>query len=106
MIPTTVSALAAVLADDTTPDPNSVTPGTIGFIMTFAVGIAVVLLIIDMVRRIRRVNYRAQVRQELEAEAAAAAETANEAKALGANSTTVIITPSTTAPAPGDTPER
>jgi C4-dicarboxylate-specific signal transduction histidine kinase len=61
----------AVLADVTTPDPDSVTPGIVGFIVTFAVAIITVLLIVDMVRRVRRVNLRAQVREELEAEVAA-----------------------------------
>ena len=37
-------------------DPNSVTPGVIGFVVTFAVMIAVVLLVLDMVRRVRRVR--------------------------------------------------
>lgn len=55
-------------------DPNMVTPGVIGFFLTFVVMIAVVLLIIDMVRRIRRVNYRSEVREKLEAELAAQAE--------------------------------
>ena len=37
-------------------DPNSVTPGVIGFVVTFAVMIAVVLLVLDMGRRVRRVR--------------------------------------------------
>jgi len=45
-----------------------VTPGVEGFVVTFAVVVAVVLLIVDMVRRIRRLNYRAAVREQLEAE--------------------------------------
>jgi uncharacterized membrane protein YcjF (UPF0283 family) len=49
-----------------------VTPGVWGFAITFALVIAVVLLIIDMVRRIRRLNYRAAVREQLEAEVLAA----------------------------------
>lgn len=50
-------------------DPNMVTPGFVGFIATFGVAAIVILLVIDMVRRIRRVNYRAQVREQLENEA-------------------------------------
>ncbi|MEO8094358.1 MAG: hypothetical protein ABI632_05410 [Pseudolysinimonas sp.] len=46
-------------------DPDLVTPGIWGFVITLAVMIAVVLLVIDMVRRIRRVNYRSQVREKL-----------------------------------------
>ncbi|SDZ35666.1 hypothetical protein [Herbiconiux ginsengi] len=72
MIGAVLSLAGSVLADDAvTPDPDTVTPGIIGFIVTFLVAIVTVLLIIDMVRRVRRVNYRDQVRQELEAELAA-----------------------------------
>lgn len=49
-------------------DENLVTPGVWGFVLTIAVVIAVVLLVVDMVRRIRRVNYRAAVREQLEVE--------------------------------------
>lgn len=55
-------------------DPNTVTPGVIGFVLTFLVAVAVVLLVIDMVRRIRRINHRAAVNERLDAEEAAAAE--------------------------------
>lgn len=55
-------------------DPNKVTPGVWGFVITFAVMAFVVLVLFDMVRRIRRVNYRAQVAAQLDAEEAAAAE--------------------------------
>jgi hypothetical protein len=53
-------------------DPNTVTPGVIGFALTFLIAIAVVLLVIDMVRRIRRINHRAAVNERLDAEEAAA----------------------------------
>lgn len=49
-------------------DPNLVTPGVWGFVLTFLVMVVVTLLILDMVRRIRRVNYRAEVRRQLEVE--------------------------------------
>lgn len=49
-------------------DPDTVTPGVWGFVLTFLVMAVVVLLVLDMVRRIRRVNYRAEVREQLEAE--------------------------------------
>ncbi|HEU0205543.1 MAG TPA: hypothetical protein VFQ74_02490 [Pseudolysinimonas sp.] len=49
-------------------DANLVTPGVWGFVITVVIMIAVILLIIDMVRRMRRVNYRAQIRQRLEDE--------------------------------------
>ena len=54
-------------------DPNVVTPGVWGFVITFGIVIAVVLLIVDMVRRTRRVNYRAAINEQLDAEEAAAA---------------------------------
>jgi len=53
-------------------DPTLVTPGVWGFVITAGIMVVAVLLIIDMVRRIRRVNYRAEIRQRLEDEAAAA----------------------------------
>jgi hypothetical protein len=52
-------------------DLDTVTPGVWGFVLTIAIIVAVILLIIDMVRRIRRVNYRAQVQQQLADEEAA-----------------------------------
>ncbi|MGM7678392.1 hypothetical protein [Microbacterium sp. A94] len=54
-----------------TVDPNSVTPGPLGFAVIVIVLIAVVLLIWDMNRRVRRVRYREEVRDELDAEQAA-----------------------------------
>lgn len=65
------TSVVTVLADVTTPDPDTVTPGIIGFVATFGIALITLFLIIDMVRRVRRVNYRAQVREELEAELAA-----------------------------------
>jgi hypothetical protein len=47
-------------------DPNSVTPGVIGFIMTFGVMVAVLALILDMTRRVRRVRYRAEIAEKLD----------------------------------------
>jgi hypothetical protein len=47
---------------------DAVTPGWIGFLVTFLVAVATVLLIIDMTRRIRRVRYRAEIRERLENE--------------------------------------
>lgn len=56
-----------------TVDPVSVTPGFVGFAAIVVVVIAVILLIWDMNRRIRRVRYRDEVRDELDAEEAARA---------------------------------
>ncbi|GAB3601154.1 hypothetical protein [Microbacterium tumbae] len=57
-----------------TVDPDLVTPGPAGFAIMIVIVIAVVLLIWDMNRRIRRVRYREEVREELDAEEAAAQE--------------------------------
>lgn len=65
------SVLTATTPAPVTPDEDIVTPGWIGFIVTFLVAVATVLLILDMVRRIRRTNYRAQVREQIAAEQAA-----------------------------------
>lgn len=72
------TALGAVFSGAETPmptpsmtvDPNSVTPGPMGFAVIVIVVIAVVLLIWDMNRRVRRVRYRGEVREELDAEQA------------------------------------
>ncbi|MET1015727.1 MAG: hypothetical protein ABWX76_02845 [Leifsonia flava] len=61
----------------TPPDDDLITPGVVGFLVTFLVAVATVLLVIDMVRRVRRVNYRDQIREKLlieQAEAQMAAE--------------------------------
>lgn len=61
-------APALVRAAEEEFDPDTVTPGVWGFVLTFVIMVVVVLLVLDMVRRIRRVNYRAEVREQLEAE--------------------------------------
>ena len=53
---------------DFTGDPNLVSPGIAGFVVTALIAIVTVLLIIDMTRRMRRVRYRAEVRERLESE--------------------------------------
>ena len=50
-------------------DPNTVTPGVIGFVITLFVGLSVLFLIVDMTKRVRRVRYRALVNEQLDAEA-------------------------------------
>lgn len=54
-----------------TVNPDSVTPGPLGFAAIILIVVVVVLLIWDMNRRIRRVRYREEVRDELDAEEAA-----------------------------------
>ena len=73
-----------LLALSTTPTPlptpslregiseDQITPGLWGFIMTAFFVLATTLLIVDMVRRIRRVRYRGQVEEERQAAAEAA----------------------------------
>ena len=68
------SAALARAAATTTPspaptvDPELVTPGPAGFVAIAVVAIAAILLIGDMMRRIRRGRVRADIREELEAE--------------------------------------
>jgi hypothetical protein len=45
-------------------DLDQVTPGLLGFLLTAFIVVLTALLIVDMVRRIRRVRYRAQVEEE------------------------------------------
>ena len=58
-------------------DPNLITPGVIGFVVTFLIAVATVLLLLDMTRRVRRVRYREEVREKLAAEEADEAGPAN-----------------------------
>jgi hypothetical protein len=51
---------------------DQVTPGLLGFLLTAFIVLLTALLIVDMVRRIRRVRYRAQVEEERAAAAEAA----------------------------------
>jgi hypothetical protein len=64
--------LRVFFAADTAIDPVIVTPGAVGFLATFFVGIVTVFLIWDMVRRIRRQRYQAEIEAKLDAEQAAA----------------------------------
>lgn len=73
-----MSILQALLAVTPTPEATDnpantfYSPGTIGFLLTFFVAGSAVLLIFDMVRRVRRVRYRAEIQERLAAEQAAA----------------------------------
>ena len=49
-------------------DDTWYSPGVVGFIATFGMGAVAVLLIFDLVRRVRRVRYRAEIVQKLEQE--------------------------------------
>ena len=71
-------ALATTPAPTPTPSlrpglsQDQVTPGLLGFLLTAFIVVLTALLIVDMVRRIRRVRYRAQVEEERAAAAEAA----------------------------------
>lgn len=52
-----------------TVNPTSVTPGPWGFGAIVLLTLAVVLLLLDMLRRVRRGRYRFEVREQLDAEA-------------------------------------
>lgn len=54
-------------------DENLVTPGVVGFAVTFGLIIVTILILVDMNRRTRRVTYKAEIAARLDAEEAAAA---------------------------------
>jgi len=65
--------LFALLMEVTTtptpvPDDTYNSPGTIGFIVTFAVAGSAIALIFDMNRRVRKTRYRGEIRARLAAE--------------------------------------
>ena len=72
--------MLTILASSPAPSPSlrpglsedQVTPGLLGFLLTAFIVVLTALLIVDMVRRIRRVRYRAQVVEERLAAAEAA----------------------------------
>ncbi|TFD24256.1 hypothetical protein [Cryobacterium sp. TMS1-13-1] len=65
--------LNVVLAATPDPDfdPNTVTPGVVGFLVFFLIALATLVLCLDVVRRIRRTTYRAEIKARLDAEVAA-----------------------------------
>lgn len=68
-----LAAATPTLPPDKVPDVD-VTPGVVGFIAIACVAVATIFLIVDMVRRTRRTRYRAEIREQLEAEARIGAE--------------------------------
>jgi hypothetical protein len=54
-------------------DPSKVynSPGLIGFVAVFLMMVAATFLILDMVRRVRRVRYRTEIQAKLASETAA-----------------------------------
>ncbi|MCT2086458.1 hypothetical protein D8Y23_14555 [Microbacterium enclense] len=76
---TALAALAATPTPAVTPDDSIVTPGPLGFAAIAFIGVAVFLLVWDMLRRIRRGRYREEINAELDAEEQArAAQAASE----------------------------
>jgi flagellar biosynthesis/type III secretory pathway M-ring protein FliF/YscJ len=69
-----VSAAATPTPTPTVPevDPELVTPGVTGFLITAFIALAVIVLVWDMMRRIRRGRVRADIQEELDAEEQAA----------------------------------
>lgn len=71
-----LAALSGAATPTPTPtppvDPDLVTPGVVGFLITAFVAIAVILLVWDMMRRIRRGRVRADIQEQLDAEEQAA----------------------------------
>ncbi|AWB89774.1 hypothetical protein [Homoserinimonas hongtaonis] len=67
-----VTAASAVrfAKDEPDFDPNTVTPGVIGFFAIFLIAAVTVLIVLDMNRRVRRTRYREEVRDKLAAERA------------------------------------
>ena len=67
-----IDALASMGSFVPTPvstvDPELVTPGPWGFAAIAFVALAVILLMWDMLRRVRRGRYRLEIREELDAE--------------------------------------
>mgnify|MGYP001170041408 CR=1 FL=1 len=63
-----IVALATTPSPAVTPDESIVTPGPLGFAAIAFIGVAVFLLVWDMLRRIRRGRYREEVNAELDAE--------------------------------------
>lgn len=63
--------LAAPTPTETTDPANTFySPGTLGFLFVFGMSAGAILLIFDMVRRVRRVRYRAEILEKLDAEEA------------------------------------
>ncbi|EAR24520.1 hypothetical protein A20C1_12852 [marine actinobacterium PHSC20C1] len=70
-------------------DPNSVTPGVIGFAATLFIALATLLIITDMNRRVRRVRYRELAQEAIREEQALAAEQALTGAGAAATATDV-----------------
>jgi hypothetical protein len=93
--------LFAIYSETTAPgeviiDDTWYSPGVVGFLATFGLAAASLLIIWDLVRRIRRVRYRAEIAELLDQEQAEASESS---KGYGLSS-------KPDRPAPPEKPER
>lgn len=91
------------------PDPANTfySPGIVGFLGTFILVIGALAIIFDMVRRIRRINYRAQIKERLAAEQAEYdAKSGASALATDGAAGKPAATPARTRPAPPAKPKR
>ena len=64
----TVLASTPSPSSTTAPEDTFYSPGTIGFLAVFGVTVGAMVIIFDMVRRVRRVRYRAEINAKLDAE--------------------------------------
>lgn len=102
--------LALLAGDPLNPNPTAsvdpantfYSPGIIGFLGTFILVIGAVAIVWDMVRRIRRVNYRAQIKERIASEQAEYE--AKSGKAAGSSGG--AAKPARTRPAPPAKPKR
>jgi hypothetical protein len=77
-------------------DDTWYSPGVVGFVATFSMGAAAVLIVFDLVRRVRRVRYRAEIAEKLDIE--------QMEKGLQSDSPDLRIKPER--PAPPEKPQR
>ena len=71
LISTVLIHMDAPTPTETTDPANTFySPGTVGFLAVAFISGAAILIILDMVRRVRRVRYRAEIQEKLAAEAA------------------------------------
>jgi hypothetical protein len=93
--------LFAILSETSAPgeviiDDTWYSPGVVGFLATFGLAAASLLIIWDLVRRIRRVRYRAEIAELLDQEQASSSE----------SNTSYGLTGKPDRPAPPEKPER
>lgn len=66
----TVTHVAAFVTQEGEFDETQVTPGVAGFVVTALVGLVIIFLGFDLVRRLRRSRYRHEIREKIAAEIA------------------------------------